>query len=115
MAFNFKKQAIKATTLSDIYEGRNKIEEKAGTYHAFDFDIVSGENGKAYAVVAVSETEFINAATVLSDVFIGFVDAYEGDIDQCREDFRNSGGFAFKLTKRKSKEGGRSYWGVEII
>lgn len=115
MAFNFKKQAVKATTLSDIYEGRTKIEEKGGVYHAFDFDIVSGEERKPYAVVAVSDTEFINAATVLSDVFIGFVEAYEGDIDQCREDFRSSGGLDFKLVKRKSKDSGRSYWGVEII
>ena len=115
MAFDFKKKAIKATTLSDIYEGRTKIEEKNGEYHAFDFDIVNGENNKAYAVVAVSETEFINAATVLSDVFIGFVEDYEGDIDACREDFRNSGGFDFRLSKRKSKDSGRPYWGVEII
>lgn len=115
MAFNFKKQAMKATTLSEIYEGRNKVEEKEGTFHAFDFDIVSGDNRKPYAVVAISDTEFINAATVLSDVFLGFVDAYEGDIDQCREDYRNSGGFDFKLSKRKSKDSGRTYWGVEII
>lgn len=115
MAFNFREKAQKATSLSDIYNGRTKVEEKDGKFHAFDFDIVNGENKKAYAVVAISDSEFINAGTVLSDVFLGFVDDYEGDIDQCREDFRNSGGFDFKMTKRKSKESGRPYWGVEII
>lgn len=115
MAINFKNAAIEKTTLSDLMRGRTKKATKEGTHHISDFDIVPSSNGEPYAICAVSDTEFINGGKVLTDMFIEFVAAYDGNISQCREDFRNQGGLNIKATMGKTRDGAHSLLKIEVI
>lgn len=105
MAINFKKLAIKQTVLSDIYEGRTKVDKEDGDIHICDFDIVPGKMGNMFAVCALNDRQFINGGFVLTKIFTAIVDEYEGDITEAREDFRRSGGIDVRLTKTKTNSG----------
>lgn len=105
MAINFKNFAKSQTVLSDIMESRVKVSKQDGTIKIVDFDIVSGKNGEAYAVCAINEGQFINGGFVLTKIFTGIVAEYDGDINQAREDFRESGGLKVKLTRERTRTG----------
>ena len=114
MPINFKKIAQRETVISEIMEGRKKVDKKDGEIHISEFDIVANTNGEAYAVCAISENEFINGGTILSRVFTAIVDEFEGDIERAREEFKEAGGINVRLTKAKTKSG-RDITKVEVI
>lgn len=113
MAINFREIAVRETCLSDIMNGREKVDKKDGVYHVYDFDIIDigGTNPKTklprepYAIVAISDKEFINGGAVLTKIIKAIVDECGGDIEFARAEFRNSGGFDIKLTKGNTANG----------
>lgn len=114
MAINFKKIAAKQTVLSDIYEGRTKVEKTDGEVKIIDFDIVPGKKGESFAVCAISDKHFINGGFVLTKIFTAIVDEYDGDLTEARKDFKESGGIRVKLEK-SSTNGGNTITKVEVI
>lgn len=105
MSFNFKKIAQQETTISDIMQGRTKVQKSDGTVHIEDFDIVSNTKGEAYAICAINDSHFINGGFVLSRVFTAIVEEFEGDKERARYEFRESGGIDVKLTRKKTQAG----------
>lgn len=105
MAINFKKVAKQQTILSDIYEGRTKVDKENGDIHICDFDIVPGKNGEMFAVCAINDKQFINGGFLLTKIFTAIVDEYAGDITEAREDFRRSGGIDVRLLKSRTNNG----------
>lgn len=114
MAINFTKIAQRNTLLSDIYEGRKKVEKMEGEVNLKEFDIVSDTKGQPYAVCAISDTEFINGGHVLTKIFLDIVNEYNGDIATARADFKASGGLHVELAREKTK-GGRDIVTVKVI
>lgn len=114
MAINFKKIAQRETVISEIMEGRQKVDKKDGIVTIVDFDIVSNKDGESYAVCAINDTEFINGGTILTNIFIAIVREFNGDVNQAREEYAQSEPLKVKLTKAKTKSG-RDLTKVEVI
>lgn len=114
MAINFKKLAMKQTILSDIYEGRTKVDKENGDIHICDFDIVPGKKGEMFAVCAINDKQFINGGFVLTKIFTAIVDEYGGDLTEARKDFKESGGIRVRLEKSTTNNG-NTITKVEVI
>lgn len=100
----FAKLAQSSITLSDIMNGRVKVDKVDGEYHITDFDLVAGDSGP-YAVCAVSDTEYINGGAILTKIFVDIVKEYSGDIDAARDAFSADGGITVKLARGTTKQG----------
>lgn len=105
MSFNFKKIAQQETTISDLMQGRTKVQKTDGVVHIEDFDLVANANGETYAICAINGTQFINGGFVLTRVFTSIVEEFEGDKERARYEFRESGGIDVKLTRKKTQAG----------
>lgn len=114
MAINFRNIAAKQTVLSDLMDGRTKVSKTDGVIHISDFDIVPDKKGEAYAVCAISPTEFINGGHVLTRIFTSIIEVFNGDKEQAREEFRKSGGLDVKLERRKTGSG-HDITAVEVL
>lgn len=115
MAINFKKIAQKQTTISDLMNGRTKVNKPlSGVVHISEFDIVTDKKGQPYAICAVSDKEFINGGMVLTRIFSAIVEECGGDLDRARKDFAESEGLDVKLTKEQTSTG-RTVVKVEVI
>lgn len=105
MAINFKKIAQRETVLSSIMENRTKVDKTNGKFHISEFDIVANKKGEAYAICAISDTEFINGGFVLTKVFTSIVEEFNGNLERAREEFMESGGLDVELRKSKTSSG----------
>lgn len=114
MAIDFKKIAMKETVLSEIMEGRTKVQKTDGEVHITEFDIVPDKKGVPYAVCAINDTEFINGGHVLTRIFLSIIEVFSGDKEKAREEFKASGGIRVKLTRKKT-DGGHDITTVEVL
>lgn len=113
MALNFKQIAQDNTVLSEVMKDRVKVDKKNGEYTMVDFDIVQGDKDP-YAVIAISDTEFINGGFVLTKIVNGFVDACDGSITDAREEYAQSEPLRFRLEKSTTKNK-NTIFKVEIL
>ena len=104
MSVNFKKIASQETVLSEIMEGRTKVQKEDGVITIVDFDMVADPKGEAYAVIAINDTEFINGGHVLTRIVTAFVEAC-GGIEQAREEYAKSEPIRCQLEKTKTQSG----------
>lgn len=111
---NFKKIAQAQTTISEVMQGRQKVNKTDGIFNIIDFDIVGNREGEAYAVCAISDTEFINGGFVLTKIFGAIVEECDGNIAMAREEFAKAGGLEVKLKREKTKSG-RDITTVEVL
>ena len=114
MTINFKKIAQAQTTISEVMQGRQKVNKTDGIFNITDFDIVSNTTGEAYAVCAISDTEFINGGFVLTKIFAAILEECGGNIDMARSEFAQSGGLRVKLKREKTRSG-RDITTVEVL
>lgn len=112
----FAESARKSTSLSDVMNGRTKvsISDIIKGYPAgitlTDFDIVTmTDKGRevSYPVFlfAESESEYFNGGAVLAKIVNGWCAMFEGDVDETREKFRESGGVKVKMEEGRTKTG----------
>ena len=119
MAFNFKESANKATIVSDLMEGREKIkvsdiiedEVLKGQVTLTNFDIVNGtdKNGNSitYPIFTYKEDEskFFYGGYVLNKVVQNWINEFDGNVENCRDEFSKSEGITIVMTSSKTKNG----------
>lgn len=104
MSINFKKIAAQETVLSEVMEGRTKIQKEDGEITIVDFDMVADNKGEAYAVIAIDDEHFINGGHVLTRIVSAFVEAC-GGIAEAREEYAKSDPIRCRLEKTKTQSG----------
>lgn len=119
MAFNFKESAKKATTVSDLMEGREKIKVSdiigdsvlKGEVTLTNFDLVNGtdKDGQSitYPIFTYKEddSKFFNGGYVLNKVVQQWISDFDGDVEKCRAEFVQSGGVAIVMNAGQTKNG----------
>ena len=113
MALNFKDLAVKATSLSQIMEGRTKvstndmIDKYPDGFTINGFDYVANKKGEKYCVFTIEEddTIFVNGATVIQRIFDEFVDSMGGDVDAASRELKRQGGLEVKFSWGQTKSG----------
>ena len=126
MANMFAQMAQRATTLSPIMTGREKItvEDIIANYPdgitVVEFDMITtpDQNGQpsTYPVIAFAEdsSRFIYGGKALYDICTLWVSNFDGDIDATSAALKAAGGVKIKLAKSHTKQG-RNFTQVEVI
>lgn len=122
----FATLAKKATTLSPLMDGRDKMSTKdvieqypdGITVIGFDLITTTDNNGNAntYPIIVFEEDakKFIYGGKALNDICTLWVGHFEGDIDACSAALAAAGGVKIKLASGTTKQG-RSFTSVEVI
>lgn len=108
----FSSIARKATTLSPIMAGREKIQmdELINQYPEgvtiVGFDIIT-TNADSFPVFIFSEDsqKFAFGGTILHNIIDEWVGSFEGDIEKCSNELEKSGGVKLKFYKSRTKSG----------
>lgn len=122
---NFRQHALEELSLSDLMKERNKLEtEQLIQLHPDkvtieDFDIFTlSKNGKEELVscfiIKEEPNYFCFGGKIIKELFESFIKAYDGDIEECRKDFKMSGGITVKFELGKTKDG-KNITNVKII
>lgn len=126
MANIFATLAKRATTLSSIMEGREKLntDEVIKRYPngitITEFDVVTtpDQNGNpsTYPVIAFAEdsTKFIYGGKAIMDMVTMWLANFEGDIETTSNALKAAGGVKVKMTSAKTKQG-RNFTRVDVI
>ena len=126
MANMFATLAKRATTLSAIMEGREKIntEEVIKQYPdgitIMEFDIVTtpdaNGNPSTYPVIAFAEdnTKFLYGGKALNDVITTWLANFEGDVETTSNALKAAGGVKIKMVAAKTKQG-RNFTRIDVI
>ena len=122
----FATLAKRATTLSAIMEGREKITTEDIIKNFPDgititeFDIVTtpdaNGNPSTYPVIAFAEdnTKFLYGGKALNDVVTTWLANFEGDVETTSNALKAAGGVKIQLTAGKTKQG-RNFTRVDVI
>lgn len=109
MEFNFKKSAEKATTISHLMEGREKVvtediiaQFKDGVT-IINFDVVAGKDRYPVIVFKELENAFYCGGMVLMKIVDGWLKEFNGDIDKANKELEKFGGVRVKLETSKTK------------
>lgn len=126
MANLFTKLAKKATTLSYIMEGREKIKisdvisfyPDGITITEFDMVTTPDNNGVAntYPVLAFSEddTKFIYGGKAIKDMCTMWLANFDGDVEATSQALKAAGGVKIKLSSQRTKNG-NNFTRVDVI
>lgn len=126
MANMFATLAKRATTLSVIMEGREKINTEDIIKNFPDgititeFDIVttpdSNGNPSTYPVIAFAEdnTKFLYGGKALNDVITTWLANFEGDVETTSNALKAAGGVKIKMVAAKTKQG-RNFTRIDVI
>ena len=126
MANMFATLAKRATTLSTIMEGREKLntDEVIKKYPEgitiIEFDIVTtpDQNGNpsTYPIIAFAEdnTKFIYGGKAIMDMVTMWLANFEGDVETTSNALKAAGGVKVKMTSAKTKQG-RNFTRVDVI
>lgn len=126
MANLFTKLAKKATTLSYIMEGREKIKisdvinlyPDGITITEFDMVTTPDNNGVAstYPVLAFSEddTRFIYGGKAIKDMCTMWLANFDGDVEATSQALKAAGGVKIKLSSQRTKNG-NNFTRVDVI
>lgn len=117
----FTAQAQKATELSSLMEGRQKVSTSdliasftdGVTLNRFDILTI---NGDTFPVFTIAEDEHVYyfGGTVLTKIALSWLEMYEGDISSASEDLESSGGVKVQLEETKTKAG-RNITTVKVV
>lgn len=118
---NFTETAKSAVTLSDLMNGRDKIDTASIIRDYPDgvtltaFDIIS-INGAQYPVFLIKENDavYYNGGHVLNKIVERWIAAYDGNITDASDDLTECGGIKIKLKESKTKRG-NNITNVEIV
>lgn len=119
--FSFIATAKSAVTLSELMNGREKIDTETIIRNYPDgvtltaFDIINID-GKQYPVFTIAEDDgvYYNGGHVLNKIVERWIDAYDGNITDASDDLGECGGMKVKLTNGKTKKG-NNITSVEIL
>lgn len=126
MANMFANLARRATTLSVLMEGREKmsVEDVSTTYPdgititAFDVITTPNKNGEpsTYPVILFAEddTKFIYGGKALNDIVTSWLANFEGDVETTSNALKAAGGVKIKLIPSRTKQG-NNFTKVEVI
>lgn len=126
MANMFAQMAKKATTLSPIMEGREKISvadviakyPDGVTVTGFDIvDSTSDDGPNSYPVLTFSEdtSKFIFGGTVMASIVNAWLAHFEGDIEACNKALASYDGVKLKFSRARAKNGNREYTSIEVV
>lgn len=112
MANQFVKVAHRATTLSQLMEGRDAIKTEdlirdfPEGITIIGFDIVNA-GLSTYPVVIFEEdtTKYYNGGTILANICEGWAALYDGDIESASKSLAASGGVKMRLEQSRTKTG----------
>lgn len=122
----FAQLAKRATTLSPIMEGREKISTEdviksfpnGITITEFDVITTTDANGvpNTYPVIAFAEdvNKFIYGGKALNDIVTTWLANFEGDVETTSNALKAAGGVKIKMVSDKTKQG-RNFTRIEII
>lgn len=110
---NFRESAKRRTSGSPVLEGRTKIDTDTliarypDEITITDFDFLSGES-ENYVVCTFAEdpNAYFNGGRILTDIFAGFVEDFEGDLAKTQEAFREQG-LKVRLYHGRTKKGNK--------
>lgn len=110
---NFRESAKRRTSGSPVLEGRTKIDTDSliarypNEITITDFDFLSGEN-EPYVVCTFAEDPgaYFNGGRILTEIFAGFVDGYDGDLAKTQAEFREQG-LKVRLYHGRTKKGNK--------
>lgn len=111
----FLKIAQRATTISPLMDGREKLGNAeiiaAGepvTINAFD--LTNGSDGDMFGIYTVAEypEHFLFAGKILTEIFKAWADAFEGDIEMASKMLWEAGGVRMVLEQRPTKDNKRT-------
>lgn len=112
MANVFTTIAHKATSLSELMEGRDKIgvDDVMAQYPdgvtIIGFDIITTNlNNYPIIVFAEDKTKYMNGGAILGNICEEWAKAYEGDIDAASKALNAVGGVHVKFSKSRTKSG----------
>lgn len=126
MANLFTKLAKKATTLSYIMEGREKIKTAdvislypdGITITEFDMVTTPDNNGVAstYPVLAFSEddSKFIYGGKAVKDMCTMWLANFDGDVEATSQALKAAGGVKIKMSSQRTKNG-NNFTRIDVI
>ena len=126
MSNMFAQLAKKATTLSHIMTGREKIStEEITTIYAdgititeFDVLTTADANGvpSTYPVLAFKEddSKFLYGGKALMDIVAAWINNFDGDVEATSTALKAAGGVKIKMSSAKTKAG-RNFTKIEVI
>ena len=126
LANMFAALAKKATTLSEIMEGRDKIStediiknyQDGITINAFDMITTTNDYGEpsTFPVLTFAEddTKFLYGGKALNDICQMWLSNFDGDIETCSKALKSAGGVKIKLATARTKAG-KNFTSVEVI
>lgn len=116
----FKEVARNRTSISELYNGREKIETEAIVERPLtieDFDLVESDKG-TYGVVTFVELpgNVYPCGMVLTDIIMDWVDQIgDGEIPVARQKYKeNNDKVVIILSQAKTKDNQRTYTKVEV-
>lgn len=123
MALNFKEIAKNNMSMSELHNGRQKLETETVCGKALtieDFDIAQLDDGSTFAVFTFTETPkmYYNGGYVLTKMVHGWVEECGGDIAKAREEYASlkpADRVKIQLTLTKTKDKARSLVNVEVL
>lgn len=108
----FSEIAKKKTTLSELMNGREKIEtddivrDYPNGITINSFDIVStGEDRYPVVTYAEDDGKYLNGGIVLNKICDGWLEYFHGDIEQANMSLAKAGGVKCVFKKSKTKSG----------
>ena len=111
----FLKIAQKATTISPLMEGREKLGNAeiiaAGTPVTINaFDLTKGSDGDMFGIYTVAEypEHFLFAGKILTEIFNSWAAEFDGDIETASSELGKSGGVTLTLKQQLTKDGKRT-------
>lgn len=115
----FRDLAVKTTTLSDIMDGKNKIDTeeliksypKGFTVIDLDLCTIGDDNVWVYSIKEDSDV-FAFAGTVLKKIFDAFLLSCDGDVSALRDEFD---GLKIRLKAGKTKKNNKDITLVEVL
>lgn len=118
--FNFRDAGYKATNLSDLMQNREKIfkEELDGKNLTLaDFDWCTMSDGSAFATVVFEEIpeKFYNCGKQGSDLIADFIQAFNGNVEKAREEYRKAEKISIHCEMKKSKATDNYYLMMRVL
>ncbi len=121
-----KERAMKAKTLSEVMDGRTKLETKdvvGQELTVIDVDVIHPAEGRDYCVVVFDEypDKFLFGGAVLTSIIQNLIHTCGDSRDQFLAELNDEGGLKIRMVTKKSKNvdpGTRmplQYTDVEII
>lgn len=119
MAFNFKQAAQKATVLSPLMEGREKVD--TDTLQGQELTIIAADwvqqsEGTEYPCIIFKEkpNNYYCGGIILKKIVAEWLDSFSGNVEGMNAELEKAGGVKIRLTNGKTKKN-NNLVNVEIL